>query len=71
MMDWTTKYRPSGKKRHHLELFCSVENLLNARYREAQCLNESRLPGEPAAVTDIHCTPGNPRTFLIGGTVYL
>ena len=70
IFDWTTKYRPVEQLWHHLELFCSVENLFNAHYREAQLLEETQLPGEIAPVTDIHFTPGNPRTFLIGGTVY-
>jgi len=65
IFDWTNKYRCK-----RVEVFFSVENLFNARYREAQFLNESQLPGETGPVTDIHFTPGNPRTFLIGGAVY-
>jgi hypothetical protein len=70
VFDWTATYRPTKKTWNHLELFCSVENLFNANYREAQLLEETQLPGEPAPVTDITFTPGNPRTFLLGATVY-
>lgn len=65
IVDWTNKYRFK-----HVEVFLSMENLFNAHYREAQFLNESRLSREAEPVTDIHFTPGNPRTFLIGGAVY-
>ena len=44
-----------------------IENLTNASWRESQLFFTSRLPGEPAAgVSDIHLTPGNPRSFLGG-----
>jgi outer membrane receptor protein involved in Fe transport len=58
----TTRYRY-----RNLEAFLSIENLTNTKWREAQLSFTSRLPGEPAAgVSDIHFTPGNPRSFLGG-----
>lgn len=44
----------------------SIENVFNADYREAQTFFPSRLLSEPAAVDDIHFTPGNPRTIRAG-----
>jgi outer membrane receptor protein involved in Fe transport len=50
-----------------VEAFLGIENLTNVRWREAQLLLTSRLPGEPAGgVTDLHFTPGTPRSFLGG-----
>jgi len=62
LFDLSARYRHRG-----LEAFLSVENVANARWREAQFFFDSRLPGEPVGgVPDIHFTPGNPRTFLGG-----
>jgi outer membrane receptor protein involved in Fe transport len=44
----------------------SIENLLDARVREAQTFFPSRLAAEPAAVDDVHFTPGNPRAVRVG-----
>lgn len=50
-----------------LEAFLSIENLFDTGWREAQFFDVSRLPGEPAqGVSDIHFTPGTPRSFLGG-----
>ena len=58
----TTRYRYKN-----FEAFLSIENLTNVDWREAQFSFASRLPGEPAAgVSDIHFTPGSPRSFLGG-----
>jgi outer membrane receptor protein involved in Fe transport len=38
----------------------TIENLLDSAWREAQFAETSRLPGEPAAVEDVHFTPGTP-----------
>ena len=55
-----------GYARGPIEMFLNVENLTDADFREAQFYNESRLPGEPAPVPDIHFTPGNPRSIRVG-----
>jgi outer membrane receptor protein involved in Fe transport len=44
----------------------SIENVFDASYREAQTFFPSRLAAEPAAVDDVHFTPGNPRAFRAG-----
>jgi outer membrane receptor protein involved in Fe transport len=44
----------------------SVENVFDTDYREAQTYFPSRLLAEPAAVDDIHFTPGNPRAIRVG-----
>ncbi|HEY6361796.1 MAG TPA: TonB-dependent receptor [Vicinamibacterales bacterium] len=44
----------------------SIENVFDGDYREAQTFFPSRLLGEPAAVDDIHFTPGNPRAIRAG-----
>jgi hypothetical protein len=65
LFNWTGRYRYKV-----FEAFLSVENLLNREWRESQFFFTSRLAGEPAAgVSDIHFTPGNPRTFL-GGVAF-
>jgi outer membrane cobalamin receptor len=46
--------------RKRYEIGISVENLLNTRWNEAQFATTSRLRDEPAAVTDLNFTPGNP-----------
>ena len=44
-----------------------MENLTGVDWREAQFFFTSRLPGEPAGgVSDIHFTPGTPRSFFGG-----
>lgn len=45
----------------------SVNNLLDAEWREAQFGEESRLLGEQEAVEDVHFTPGTP--LMVLGTV--
>jgi hypothetical protein len=62
----TTRYRY-----RNLEAFLSIENLTNVQWREAQFAFTSRLPGEPAqGITDVHFTPGAPRSFLGGVAVH-
>ena len=36
----------------------AVRNLFDTPWRQAQFANESRLPGEPGPVSDLHFTPG-------------
>ncbi|MBM3819522.1 MAG: TonB-dependent receptor [Acidimicrobiia bacterium] len=48
------------------DVLVSVDNLFDASYREAQTFFPSRLAAEPAAVDDIHFTPGNPRAIRVG-----
>jgi outer membrane receptor protein involved in Fe transport len=62
LFDLSARYRWKA-----LEVFASIENLLNVDFRETQFFFTSRLRNEPAAgVNDMHYTPGNPRTFLGG-----
>jgi outer membrane receptor protein involved in Fe transport len=80
VVDWTTRYRfyQSGRgpgealpsRPHQAVAFVSIENLFNAQWREAQFFFPSQLRTETAAVNDIHFTPGVPRTFLLGISVY-
>jgi outer membrane receptor protein involved in Fe transport len=70
IVDWTARYRPAPEPLHGMELFISIENLLDADHREAQFLTESQLAGEPGPVEDLHFSAGQPRTFLAGITVY-
>ncbi|MGQ0539843.1 MAG: TonB-dependent receptor [Gemmatimonadaceae bacterium] len=44
----------------------AVDNLFNARWNEAQFATTSRLRGEAAPVTELHYTPGAPRTITVG-----
>lgn len=43
-----------------LQLGLIIENLLNKKWNEAQFATTSRLKYEPAPVTELHFTPGNP-----------
>jgi outer membrane receptor protein involved in Fe transport len=62
LFDFTARYRYRV-----LEAFVRVENLTNTKWREAQFLFTSRLPGEPSeGVSDIHFRPGTPRAVLTG-----
>ncbi|HEV8365356.1 MAG TPA: TonB-dependent receptor [Gemmatimonadaceae bacterium] len=44
----------------------AVDNVLNVRWNEAQFATTSRLRGEAAPVTELHYTPGAPRTLTLG-----
>ena len=57
----------AGWKNKTWEFGISAQNLLNAEWKEAQFETESRLPGEPEPVAEIHYTPGAP--FFIKGYV--
>jgi outer membrane receptor protein involved in Fe transport len=70
VFDWTTRFRSNKGHFRHLEIFFSVENVFDVDYREAQFLTETQLVGEPDPVTDVHFTPGKPRTFLAGVKAY-
>lgn len=37
-----------------------IENLFNAKWKEAQFATETRLQNEPVSVTELHYTPGTP-----------
>lgn len=50
----------------HLSFSLTAENLLNAKWNEAQFDTESRLPGESTPVSELHFTPGAP-FFMKGG----
>lgn len=52
-----------------VELFVNVENLLDVEWNEAQFDTESRLPGEPKPVSELHFTPGTPRSIRGGVAV--
>jgi len=65
IFDWTTRYRYK-----QVAAFVSIENLFTAQGREAQFFFQSQLRTEAAPVGDIHFTPGVPRTFLLGLSVY-
>jgi outer membrane receptor protein involved in Fe transport len=47
-------------------VFAQLENLLNAAWNEAQFDTESRLYNEPAPLSELHFTPGNPRNIQAG-----
>ena len=48
------------------DLFISMENIFNRDWNEAQFDTESRLQGEPDAISEIHYTPGTPRFIKAG-----
>lgn len=55
-----------GYKIGKVTLFGDIENLTNTLWNEAQFDTESRLKFEPAPVSEINFTPGNPFNFKLG-----
>jgi len=53
------------------EILFSIDNIANKKWRAAQFVFESQLPGESAPVRDFHFTPGDPLTIRAGLTVHL
>lgn len=53
------------------EFLFSIDNIANKKWRAAQFVFESQLPGEAAPVRDFHFTPGDPLTIRAGITVHL
>ena len=54
-------------KMKRIELGFSIENLLNAKWNQAQFDTKSRLYNETAPVTELHFTPGTP--FFLKGII--
>jgi len=52
-----------------LEAILFIQNLFNTQWEQATFAFESRLPKEPAGVTDIHFVPGVPR-MVMGGLAW-
>lgn len=52
-----------------MEAFLFLQNLFNTKWEQATFAFASRLRTEPAAVTDIHFVPGNPR-MVMGGLAW-
>lgn len=56
--------------RSRYQLGLSVQNLLNARWKETQFATESRLRGELTPVEEIHFTPGTPFFARLSATLF-
>jgi hypothetical protein len=56
----------TGYQWKKIEITFSIENIFNRKWREAQFDTESRLPAEPAPVSEIHYTPGTPAYVKTG-----
>lgn len=52
----------------NIELYANIENLFDAVWNEAQFDTESRLRGEAESVSELHYTPGTPRSIRVGMT---
>jgi hypothetical protein len=52
-----------------IEVTATVDNLLNAAWREAQFAEESRVSPTAELVEDVHVTPGMPLTAMLGACV--
>jgi outer membrane receptor protein involved in Fe transport len=66
ILDLLLKY-----KLDRFEFLFAIDNIANKKWRAAQFVFESRLPGEAAPVRDIHFTPGDPLIVRAGVTVHL
>ncbi len=65
--DLSERYQLPIKLPHgRMEAFLFIQNLFNTKWEQATFAFASQLRNEPAAVTDIHFVPGNPRTFMGG-----
>jgi len=69
VFNFAGRYRPPSGQWRQFEVFLSIENLLNSKWRQTQLFYESRLATEPAPVGDIHFTPGMPR-MVMGGVAW-
>jgi hypothetical protein len=49
-----------------LEASAVIDNLFDVEWNEAQFATTSRLRNEPAAVNELHFTPGSPRSLQLG-----
>lgn len=49
-----------------IELYANIENLFDVVWNEAQFDTESRLKGEAESVSELHYTPGTPRSVRVG-----
>jgi outer membrane receptor protein involved in Fe transport len=67
---FTTLDANAGLRWKNVEGSVDVQNVFDAKYREVNFANESRLAYEPAPVTGIHYTPGWPRTVMARAAVY-
>ena len=61
LVDISTSYRVG-----QAELFVTVENVFDALWNEAQFDTESRLQNETEPVSELHFTPGAPRSVRVG-----
>ncbi|MGH7470709.1 MAG: TonB-dependent receptor [Longimicrobiales bacterium] len=59
----------AGWERGRLRLNLAVDNLFDVAWNEAQFATTSRLRGELEPVTELHFTPGAPRSFILGAEV--
>ncbi len=55
---------------HKYEVGIAIDNLLNTKWNEAQFATTSRLYNEPAPVTDLNFTPGNPFMIRVRFSVF-
>ncbi len=60
LLDLASQRRVAG-----VTIRAAIDNLLNRRWNEAQFATTSRLRGEPEPVTELHLTPGAPRTVTL------
>jgi outer membrane receptor protein involved in Fe transport len=60
----------AGVRWWDLELRADVQNLFDAKWREVNFANESRLSYESEPVNGIHYSPGWPRTILASARLY-
>jgi hypothetical protein len=67
---FTTLDANAGVRWKNVEAGVDVQNVLDAKYREVNFANESRLAYEPAPVNGIHYSPGWPRTVMARAAVY-
>lgn len=67
IFDLNLKYKWS-----RYEFLFAIDNIANKKWRAAQFVFESRLPGEPVqGMQDFHFTPGDPLTIRAGLTLHL
>ncbi len=71
IFNMVARYRPVTKGWwQHMEGFVSMQNVMNAAWRQTQLAYDTRLGSESTPVNGIQFTPGGPRTVMGGVTWY-
>lgn len=67
IFSFTARYRPQSKEWwQRMELFLSIQNLLDVSWLQTQLAYETKLTTDAVPVNGLQFTPGGPRTISVG-----